>query len=246
MASHLGSFGAKREDHRSLHQSVSLSKRINLTCASIFNVLMNLCLHLLRLGDHTKKIVEYAERCAAENKQVTIRSDGPYGSLPFNYRRYGSVLFVGGGIGITPIISVLKDIYDGETNPKKKRISNCIKNVSVLWILPHASEAALFLDLLNSFHLKSLEDPLAPDLQLSIYATRDSDDTTLLGQQIVCSKPQFNNVMDEHIKDRPKDVTSMLVYACGPSGMVNHLWDASSKRNSRDLRVDFFHETFDF
>lgn len=203
-------------------------------------------LYIRALGDHTKKIVDYAERCAADNKQVTIRSDGPYGSLPFNYCRYGSILFVGGGIGITPIISVLKDIYEGGKYSKTNTTSSCIKSVSVVWVMPHASEASLFLDLLNSFHLKSLEDPLVPDLQLSIHATRDSDDATILGQQVICSKPQFNNVMDGCIQDNPAGLKSVLVYACGPSGMVNQLWDVSSKRNSKDLRVDFFHETFEF
>ena len=44
------------------------------------------CFRCCRLGDHTKKIVEYAN----ENDQIKICCDGPYGSLPFNYLRYGS------------------------------------------------------------------------------------------------------------------------------------------------------------
>mmetsp|Transcript_20159 Transcript_20159/g.43790 ORF Transcript_20159/g.43790 Transcript_20159/m.43790 type:complete len:817 (+) Transcript_20159:888-3338(+) len=203
-------------------------------------------LYIRGLGDHTNKIVEYSERCAAENKEVKIRSDGPYGTLPFNYRRYGSILFVGGGIGITPIISVLKDIYHAGTDLKKKMPSHCIKNVSLVWIMPHASEATLFLDLLNSFHLKSLEDPLVPDLKLSIHVTRDSEDAMIIGQQIVYSKPQFNAVMDECVENMPEGQTSILVYACGPGGLVNQLWDASMKKKSKKVRVDFYHETFEF
>lgn len=204
-------------------------------------------LYIRALGDHSRKIVEYSERCAAENKQARIRVDGPYGTLPFNYRRYGSILFVGGGIGITPILGVLKDIYcHAGRESKKKNPSHCIRSVSVVWIMPHARESTLFLDLLNSFHLKSLENPLMPALNLSIHVTRDTDDSMVLGQQIEYSKPQFNVLMDEHVENKPKNAMSMLVYACGPSGLVNQLWDASTKKNSKSLRVDFYHEKFEF
>mmetsp|Transcript_1399 Transcript_1399/g.2503 ORF Transcript_1399/g.2503 Transcript_1399/m.2503 type:complete len:113 (+) Transcript_1399:2701-3039(+) len=112
--------------------------------------------------------------------------------------------------------------------------------------MPHAAESSLFLDLLNSFHQKSLEDPLVPDLKLSIHVTRDSDDTIVTGQQIIYSKPQFNVVVEGCVENKPASSTSMLVYACGPGGMVTQLWDASTKKNSKALRVDFYHEKFEF
>ena len=40
-----------------------------------------------------------------------LRRDGPYGHTTFNYRRYGVLMLVGGGVGIAPIIGMLKDIY---------------------------------------------------------------------------------------------------------------------------------------
>ena len=102
----------------------------------------------------------------------------------------------------------------------------------------------LFLDLLNSFYVKSLEDVLVPKLKLSIHVTRDTE--SIPGQQIVHSKPDFSAVMNECIGSEPADSRSMLVYACGPSRMVNQLWDASTRKNSKELRVDFYHETFEF
>mmetsp|Transcript_26788 Transcript_26788/g.56565 ORF Transcript_26788/g.56565 Transcript_26788/m.56565 type:complete len:806 (-) Transcript_26788:177-2594(-) len=204
-------------------------------------------IYIRALGDHTKKIVKHAEKYRAENKEVKIRVDGPYGKLPFNYCRYGSILFVGGGIGITPIIGILKDIFANSENDSKKKTPNlCIKKVSVVWVMPRAAESSLFLDLLNSFHLKSLEDPLMPELNLSIYVTRDDVNGMSIGEMITYSKPQFNVVLDGLVEKKPESMRSMLVYACGPGGMAKQLWDASMKKKSKKLRVDFYHEKFEF
>jgi predicted ferric reductase len=205
-------------------------------------------LYIRALGNHTKKIVEYSESCSAENKQALIRCDGPYGDLSFNYRRYGNLLLVGGGIGITPIISVLKDIFGDGSGLKANKPRHCIKNVTLVWIMPRASEADLFLEMLNQFRLKSLEDPLAPELNLAIHITRE--DEKYENRQILYSKPDFDTVMHQCVEDMSEFSQSILVYACGPGSMVNQLWDVSMKKklkkNDKRIRVDFYHESFEF
>jgi len=37
--------------------------------------------------------------------------DGPYGNLNLNYRRYPRLVLVAGGIGITPVMGLLRDAY---------------------------------------------------------------------------------------------------------------------------------------
>ena len=207
--------------------------------------------YIKSLGNHTKKIVEYAERCEAENKQVKIRCDGPYGSLPFNYRRYGSILFVVGGVGITPALSLLRDIYQNQadtccTDTTQKKPLSCIREVTLLWVIPYASDALFLLDQLNTFHSMSIQNPHLPDLKLSIHVTRSSGgNSEMKGQQFLYSRPQFDDVMDECITSEPEEKTSTLVYACGPTKMVNQLWDASTKKNTKNSRCDFYHETFE-
>ena len=41
-------------------------------------------LHIRSLGNHTRKIVALSKACRAENRQVWIRRDGPYGCPGFN------------------------------------------------------------------------------------------------------------------------------------------------------------------
>lgn len=205
-------------------------------------------LYIRALGDHTEKIVEYSEMCAAENKQALIRCDGPYGDLSFNYRRYGNLLLVAGGIGITPIISVLKDIFGEDESSKRNNPRHCVKHVTLIWIMPRVSEASLFLELLNKFHLKSLEDPLAPALTMSIHITREEEKCE--NPQIVYSKPDFDNVMHQCVDNMSEFSQSILVYACGPGSMINQLWDVTMKKpmkkHDKRIRVDFYHESFEF
>ena len=191
--------------------------------------------------------MEYSQQCASEGKQALIRADGPYGNLSFNYHRYGSLVLVGGGIGITPIISVLKDVYGSEQEHNKRgKISHCIRVVSVVWIMPHKSEATLFLDLLMQYRQRSMEDPSLPLLNVSMHITRDEDPLPCEKMPIYFSKPIFSEVIDSCIDCKHVDSSSILVYTCGPGSMVNQLWDASMKRNSKKLRVDFYHESFEF
>jgi predicted ferric reductase len=201
----------------------------------------NIDIYIRASGDHTKKILAYAEKCTTENKPMKIRSDGPYGSLPFNHRRYGSILFVAGGIGVTPIMSVLRDVYGtAREAPTKKH--HCIKEVTLVWIMRHASEASMFLKELNSLRLLSTDDPLMPQFNLSIHATRDTD----AGKGVINSRPNFDVLMNDHVLAQEADTRSILVYACGPSSMVKQLWDASAKKKTKKLRIDFYHETFEF
>jgi NAD(P)H-flavin reductase len=228
------------------------------------------------LGNHTKKIVKYSEKCASENRQALIRVDGPYGNLSFNYRRYGSLVLVGGGIGITPIISIVKDIYEeGEVNRVKKK-PHCMNNVHFIWTMPFEADAALFLDQLLIYRELSIHDPSLPLLNVSIHVTREESTRDNTIGPIFYSKPEFPLVMDD-IK-RKAEITgssSILVFACGPGrsvlcfpyfppklsallifidftpcttkhSMVNRVWDASMKKNSKHVRVDFHHESFSY
>jgi hypothetical protein len=45
------------------------------------------------------------------NPRLWIRADGPYGKFTIDYHHYDTVLLVGGGVGVTPCIACLRDIY---------------------------------------------------------------------------------------------------------------------------------------
>ena len=169
------------------------------------------------MGNHTKRIADYSEKCASENRQALIRVDGPYGNLSFNYRRYGSLVLVGGGIGITPIISIIKDIYEKCEVKRAKNNSHCMKNVHLLWIMPFEADAALFLDQLLIYRELSTHEPSLPLLEVSIHVTRDESVRKIEPGPIFYSKPDFPLMVNEcTTKAVEASSSSILIFACGP------------------------------
>lgn len=64
-------------------------------------------IHVQALGNHTQKLTEVAKG----RRSLWVRVDGPYGNQRINYRRFPVLLLISGGIGITPCIGILKDMY---------------------------------------------------------------------------------------------------------------------------------------
>jgi predicted ferric reductase len=170
-----------------------------------------------------------------------VRADGPYGHLGLNYRRYGVLFLAGGGIGMTPIISLLKDIYGAEQHRNTK--PHCMECVHVVWVMPHVEEATLFLDTLNAHLAESRTNPSLPSLEVHVHCTR-AKKGEVFRTQIRPGRPDFGGLLDEAALRTPLAPT--LVFACGPGKMVNQLWDESNTRNSQHSRYDFHHETFEF
>ena len=203
-------------------------------------------LHIRALGNHTRKIVAHSKKCAAENRSTLIRRDGPYGVHSFDYRRYGVVVLVGGGVGIAPIIGILKDIYadhddsaaDSEVPPHN------VECVYVVWAMPKLKEADTFIDVLRDFARTSEERVDLPELRLALNVTQADEEHDLLKPPFAAGRPDFSAIFD--IITSRHDDESTLVFGCGPGQMVNQLWDQSAKRNTNKRRVHFHHETFEF
>eukprot|EP01125_Pyxidicula_operculata_P001125 TRINITY_DN1106_c0_g1_i2.p1 TRINITY_DN1106_c0_g1~~TRINITY_DN1106_c0_g1_i2.p1 ORF type:complete len:1142 (+),score=315.87 TRINITY_DN1106_c0_g1_i2:257-3427(+) len=118
--------------------------------------------HIKPLGNWTNQLA----KLVTEGQTFRVRMDGPYGNLNLNYRRYQQVLLVGGGIGVTPIIGLLKDIY---YNPKRVQTRN--KKVIVVWTVRTEEEAGWFYDDLETMYNLSLKNHELPELDLRIHIT---------------------------------------------------------------------------
>jgi predicted ferric reductase len=83
---------------------------------------------------------EKAERLA--NMRAAI--DGPYG-VPLRVANYTHLLLVAGGIGVTPLIAVFRQLYLQATNSAKP-VNSHLRSVRLVWIMRSPSEIATCLD----------------------------------------------------------------------------------------------------
>ncbi|OWZ06774.1 hypothetical protein PHMEG_00020928 [Phytophthora megakarya] len=65
---------------------------------------------LKSLGDWTDELVKYSEDCKRNNVLPIMYMDGYYGASLEMYDEYSTVCLIGGGIGVTPLLSILEDI----------------------------------------------------------------------------------------------------------------------------------------
>lgn len=201
-------------------------------------------LHIRALGDHTKEVVALSKDCREKEIPTWIRIEGPYGVHDFNYRRYPVLMLVGGGVGITPVIGILKDIYNvGQySSTERGRVPpHVMQTVHCIWCMPYEVDAGCFLEELKECMANAQLCPQLPALKVWIYVTRSKED---LAPPLIKGRPKFPDILDTMQAQHPDK--AILTFACGPSRMVAELWDQSVKRTAKGARIDFHHETFEF
>jgi NAD(P)H-flavin reductase len=202
--------------------------------------------HIRGLGDWSDAVVEMSAG-VMKNPDLQlpyVRIDGPYGVHDFNMREYPAVMLCGGGVGVTPIVGLLKDIYNvGNFTQQERRrvIPHRMEVVYCIWVVLTLADYEWFRVELEEMAVKS-QLPQFPALQTWVYVTRGPDG---MPAPLLKGRPEFVPIFDDLNKTVPAD-KAVLTFACGPGAMVNEIWDLSVTRSAEGRRTDFHHETFDF
>jgi len=189
------------------------------------------------LGDHTGKLISAASR----KENMWVRIDGPYGNMRLNYRRYPVLLLVGGGIGFTPMLGILKDMFRaGDIDKTGKIRNNVVEAVYCVWTVQTVDQYYWFGSEMNECY-ENNGKPGFPQLNVSIYVTKGEDN---LDPVFVQGRPNFPAIFDEVSQNFPdKPVT---VFVCGPKQMIQTVWDVSNQKTRSGTPFYFHKETFEF
>lgn len=194
--------------------------------------------------------------------------DGPYGNPTFAAFRCDALLLAGGGVGITPMMSIMRGIYCGDIDPEAVRTVYFDWTVRTLEILDWFSESLI--EILSnpvvthfdktvtfkiSLHVtrgssgkkhrpdySSLSDLKAPLLQPEAeYEDALEKKTTGLPDPAV-GRPDYHNIVMSILEDIG-DEGRLSIHACGPQQMA-----ATVSNVALDLqdRVSFHTEVFHF
>ena len=180
----------------------------------------------------TNKIRTLDENKTLENKlkDSVILLQGPYGHTNIDYKnkKYKYLILVAGGIGITPILSILYDIHH---NYKKYKH---LKHIYLIWIVSHSS----MVDGLK-FLLLYLDKKI---FITSVYSTFKNDDKIEDGEyyfEIINCRPNISNLINELYHDNKMTSSELGVGCCGPNSLSRDVIISCS-----NLNVDICNENF--
>lgn len=152
---------------------------------------------------------------------------------------------VTGGIGITPAMGILKDIYEVGLSKAQTNVPespSAIENIYMLWVVPSLEDYTCFEEELG-ICLRKSHYPGKPNLKLMVYITRSKEK---LDPPLVAGRPDIASIYRIMMESGHRNEDAGLVFACGPQALVSETWDKSIQYTLKGRLIDFHHEIFDF
>jgi len=178
---------------------------------------------------HKLKVLDMKKTLHSRLKDSVVLLQGPYGHINIDYKseKYKYLILVAGGIGITPILSILHDINNNISLYKH------IKHVFVIWVTSHGS-------LVNG--LNFLLVPLNKRLfSLNIYSTcknialEEKNDYF----PIKNGRPKVGELITDIFMENQIINTEIGVSCCGPPSLSKDVIITCAKNN-----IDICNENF--
>lgn len=160
-----------------------------------------------------------------------VNIDGPYGNPP-DFTEHRNIILVAGGIGITPIISIFKDLYRLHRQNHVK--TRQIKNVYLLWVVRDVQSLDMFRDFFDEVMDTASTDTIVASMfhimlrvtQRSFSAPKvvDGADPAAINPTPVMGRPNMQREFSDIARVSGSDAIAMV---CGPAPMVAEVENAS-------------------
>lgn len=185
------------------------------------------------LGDHTRRLVQHVAGAK------WVRMDGPYGKWSLTPTGYSHVLFVCGGVGITPCLAFIRSVYGATSPPTNIRHLRHLRHLYLVWCCPTEDEACwVNRELLDA--LQHSTESGYPAFRLYVFITGQ---TTVRNPTYYTGRPDMDQVFDTMENYIVDDPARACVRVCGPQSLSQCVWDTCSRRSRQ---YDFKQEIFEF
>lgn len=221
----------------------------------------NLCLHIRAVGPWTMNLRRtYDPNVLRELALPKIYLDGPYGEGHQDWYRYDVSVLVGGGIGVTPFASILKDIAHRSATGAK---INC-KKVYFLWVTRTQKHFEWMTDIIREVEEKDTSDIVSVHIFVTQFKQKFDIRTTMLyicerHFQKICNRSLFTGLNSITHFGRPDfhsffqlllsehaDTNLFGVFSCGPPPMTHNVEKACSDINKYTTNTLFVHHYENF
>ena len=203
-------------------------------------------INIKSLGDHTAKLHDMARR----QERIWLRVDGPYGRFSLDHKRYPTVVLIGGGVGVTPLISLLRDVYRTDMSEQRRaripRGAHHIERVCFVWVCPDMRTYSWFQSTIEGCRSRSGEQGF-PQFADFVHLTRDNGSVPA---PLKTGRPDLGAVFGRlkgALQGAHGDSGRVAVFACGPTVLVNAAWDQSTVLSKGGkVTLEFHSEVFDW
>ncbi|CAI5793052.1 dual oxidase 2 [Podarcis lilfordi] len=209
-----------------------------------------LSLHIRAAGPWTTRLRElYSPESIAEiGKYPKLYLDGPFGEGHQEWNKFEVSVLVGGGIGVTPFASILKDLVF------KSSVGSRIlcKKIYFIWVTRTQRQFEWMADIIREVEENDQCDLVSVHIYITQLAEKFDLRTTML---YICER-HFQKVLNQSLFTGLRSVThfgrppfvpffcslqevhpevrKIGVFSCGPPGMTKNVEKACQKINKRD------------
>jgi predicted ferric reductase len=202
--------------------------------------------HIRNMGDEewTGMLYSLAAAHEADGVHMQVNVDGPYGGL-VGIENYTDFLMIAGGIGVTPIHSIVRQLYFHMKAIEKGEIAEedspykHIQRVRLIWAVKTEAESQLFLETFDSIAKDSLNGKFS--IQICVTTARGSNRTNgkdaanVEGHRSYGIRP---NIAEE-VKNFASKGEDALAFVCGPEVLVRQV-----EALTIDAKIHFKQEYF--
>ncbi|XP_022093825.1 dual oxidase 2-like isoform X3 [Acanthaster planci] len=209
----------------------------------------NLSLHIRAVGPWTINLRHtFDPNVVREQPYPKLFLDGPYGEGHQDWYQFEVSVLVGGGIGVTPFASILKDLVYRSSQGQK---FTC-KKVYFIWVTRTQKQFEWLTDIIREVEDKDVNDLVSVHIFITQFFQKFDLRTTML---YICERhfqkisdrslftglrsithfgrPQFEPFLQSLQEEHPS-VGKIGVFSCGPPGMTNNVEKACSELNKYD------------
>ncbi|XP_078479863.1 dual oxidase 1-like [Lampetra planeri] len=220
-----------------------------------------LSIHVRAVGPWTTRLREiYSAKSSDNEYQSKIYLDGPFGEGHQHWNDFEVSVLVGGGIGVTPFASILKDIvHKSSTNA---RLISC-KKVYFIWVTRTQRQFEWLTDIIREVEENDKNDLVSVHIYITQFAEKFDLRTMMLyicerhfqkvsnrslftGLRSVThfGRPQFVPFLNSLQNLHPQAET-VGVFSCGPPGLTKMVDKSCRQLNRRD-EAQFVHHFENF